>query len=465
MISIVSLIVLARVLTPEDFGLVAIAMIFVNFTEAVGNTGGQGYVLSRDKLDDDIVFTNWTLNFLISFVLGLVLAASCGLIADYYNDDRLINIILALGLLIIVRRLTSPKLVYKRKRQELGAISTWMIINKFVSVGLTISIALIYESYWALVVGHFISSIGFTLASYYISPSMPKFTLKNVKPQWAFSKWIMPQSVVSYLKAEIDTIYVSGQFDKATIGAYSSMRYYSAMPNKMFINTAISTLLPQLAEMKNNKKYFAQQLQVLLFIVALISCPIILLMNYHANFIIGLVLGEQWQQFSDLFAIFAFMIVTRTLSKLSNQLVMLSDKTKHLFYFSIVSVIVQLTVFMLFDFESVYQLATYKLIFDVLLAVGFYIYLTISIFNFKILLPMFSPIFPVATIAVVSGFLSSLLVAETNHLYGFLAHCFSTVLIFVILNLCLMIPLRKRVRCYDYGIKIFLKGSKKILKN
>lgn len=458
MISIVSLVVLARVLTPEDFGLVGIAMIFVTFSQSLGATGGHNYLLSRQEINDEMVFTSWTLDFLIYLAFASVLAVSSGYIAEYYEDDRLQAILWALSLLILMRAINSPKLVYKHKKQELGAISSWMVINKFISVGLTIAIAIIYESYWALVIGHLISTGGYALGTYYIAPAIPKLTLKNIKPQWGFCKWIMPRSIIGFAQSQIDTIWVSLHFDKPTIGAYNSMRYYASLPNMMLINTVYSALLPQIAEFKNNKPYYQKQMQVLLFIMALICSPIIYLMAFHANFVIGFILGSQWQPYSDLLAIFAFMIITMTTVNLASQIAMVNDSTKLLFYFSLASIVAHVGLFALVKFDDIYQLAIYKLTIDIFLSCGFLVYLIKIVFGAKAIFSLLWPIAPVAAYSYGAGVLTGMVITDTSQILGFLAHCTLMCCLFLLFNFLMIRIYKTRVHCFNYAYEVLLKG-------
>lgn len=202
MIGIVSLIILARVLTPEDFGLVAIALIFLNFVNVVTEVGGQAYLLSRERIDDQQVLSNWTLRFLINNSVALALALSSGLISIFYAEPRLIPIILVFSVQIFVNSVSSPGLIYLHKYQKLGALIRWQIASRFVTTGLTIAIAVIYETYWALVIGQFSITLSGCIVSYVVAPLKPRFTLVNIKEQWEFSKWILPQSISNFFRRD-----------------------------------------------------------------------------------------------------------------------------------------------------------------------------------------------------------------------------------------------------------------------
>ena len=150
---------MARILSPEDYGLVAIALIFLNFIDVISNTGGKSYLLSQETLTDELVYTSWTLGFLLKGTLSVLLAISSYPISLYYDDPRLMPIILVFSLQSFIGLLGSPGMIYKYKNQELGAITKWQIISRFVTTGITISIAIIYETYWALVIGQFLITV------------------------------------------------------------------------------------------------------------------------------------------------------------------------------------------------------------------------------------------------------------------------------------------------------------------
>ena len=106
LIGIVSLVILARILKPEDYGLVAIALIFLNFIVVISNTGGVSYLLSRETLTEDHVMTNWSLNLVLKGGLALLLALSSYPISLFYDDSRLMPIILVLSLHLKRRKVT-----------------------------------------------------------------------------------------------------------------------------------------------------------------------------------------------------------------------------------------------------------------------------------------------------------------------------------------------------------------------
>lgn len=464
LVSIVSLIFLARILSPEDFGLVAIAMIFVGFADAVSTTGSYRYVLSRETITKEVVYTAWSINFVVILSISLLLAYSSVLIADFYDDSRLISIIIAVSVLLVMRRLVSPGLIYKERSQDLGKLSVAKMAVKIISSIVTLSVAMLSKSYWALIVGHLVSAVLFSFASFYIAPMKLRLSFVNFKPQWDFSKWITPNAVINYFRSQMDTLLVSGLFGKDILGAYNSMKYYTSIPNSVFIGTIISPLLPQLAELKKHKEYFIKQVQVLVYVLAAICTPVIYLMFVHSKYIVTLILGEQWSSYSDMFAIFSFSIIKLTVAGVNGHFVMLHNKTKLALGFTVISIILQIVLFSAFDFSDVYKLATAVTILDTLLWVALFSYILNISLGRKYILLIFQPIILPLVVFCFAWSFSEIFVGFTNEHLFFVVHSFVFSVIYLSVGLATCYMLKSKLYYCDYVLAILVKGVSKLLK-
>lgn len=458
LIGIVSLIILARILTPEDYGLVAIALIFYNFIEVVSSTGGASYLLSRESLTDELVYTNWTVNFILRGSLAVLLAIASLPISNYYDDPRLVPIILVFSLQIFIGLLSSPGMIYKHKNQELGAITRWGIISRFITTGITIAIAVVFETYWALIIGQFLVTVSELIASYVIAPKRLKFSVHNVQPQWKFSKWVLLQSIVNFFRSQIDAIFVSTTFPKAVMGAYNSMRYYANIPTTMLINPAITVLITQFSQFKNNPVYFTKQVQVVLYILSLISAPIIYFMSTYADFLVDLILGEKWVAYSRLLAIFSYFTIVMVFNTLLSQIVMLKDSTRLLFFYSIGSTLLQVLLFVSYDFRDVYELASYKIGLDIISAALFFILIVATLLGKHTFLPLILPMLPAGVTIFLAGLLTKALMPPASSLLIFAGHALFTISVYSIVSLMTMWILRQRVHCFGYLFQLVEKS-------
>ncbi len=455
-IGIFSLMILARLLTPEDFGLVAIALIFLNFVDVISQSGGRQYLLSRNNLEDYQVHTNWTMNFILKNSLALLLAISSLFVADFYQDDRLVPIILVLSLQVFVLSMQSPGIIYKYKNQDLKAIMQWNLVSRLVTTGITISIAVFYKSYWALIIGQFMVASSTVIMSYVLAPKVPVFSLSNFKPQWSFSKWILPQSLVNFGKTQFDTIYVSTIFDKAVMGAYNSIRYYGNIPATMLVKPAFGTFLAQASQFKNTPSYFEKQLQVVFYLIGIICFPIISLIYQQYDFLVLLILGQQWIGYAELLGVFSFFTIVVALNHVVANIAMLKDKTFMLLLYSIFAMIVQIVVLVAVDFEDVFELAKYKIAIDIFSVFIFFV-LVVYLLVSKIAVLILSSVMSISVIFVlVSGFIAQQ-VSFYNVWVNFILQCTITLFIFGLLHLVTILLFKDKVHCFAYIHNLMLK--------
>jgi len=401
MIGIVSLIILARVLTPEDFGLVAIALIFMNFVTVVTEFGGPSYLLSREKINDQQVLSNWTLTFLIYNSVAVMLAISSVFIANYYEDPRLTPIILVFSLQIFVSSLASPGVIYLHKHQKLGALTRWQIASRFVTTAITIAIAVIYKTYWALVIGQFLVTLSSCIAGYVVAPLKPRFTLVNVKEQWEFSKWL-------------------------------------------------------------NAVYFAKQMQVTFFALTIIASPIIYLMIKHDAIIVKIILGDKWVEYSALLSTFSWLVFLNVINRILGQIAMLKDKTKLLLHYSIACVIAQVLLFSIVDFEDIYQLAQYKILTDVLLAGLFYVFIISRLLSLQSLWLISQPILISIGLIYVASLYDMIVPRMEHELIDFFVQCLAFAVAYGTTMLITMYLLKDKVYCFRYIFDKFNLVLKKI---
>ncbi|MFT6987445.1 MAG: lipopolysaccharide exporter [Psychromonas sp.] len=337
LIGLVSTLILARVLVPEDFGLVAIATLTLGFLDVLANTGSKQYLLRIDKIDSDIINTSWTIDFILRAIMAILLFAFTPLLAEYYDDERLEMILYVMASLIIVGQIRNPGLIYLIRQQNYAPTVKLSILTKFIAVGVAIAIALIYESYWALILGTYASVLMGSLGSFVIHPYRPKFCLKNAKEQWKFSSWLLPQSIIGFGRTQLDTIMVSAAADKSALGFYHIMKYIAFIPSSHLLLPATQPLLVQLAKTKHTKSHFSHQYNITFIATMLLTLPMTSLLFFYSELFVAVLLGEKWVNYAELFAAFSLLIPAFAILNQARRVLLVFGKTKHMFYYELVS--------------------------------------------------------------------------------------------------------------------------------
>ena len=396
LIGLISTLVLARILVPEDFGLVAIALLCMNFFEVLSKTGGLQYLLRADELTEDIVNTSWTIDLALKVPLAIVLAAVGPAISSFYGDERLTNIIYFLSLLLIVQSLKNPGEAFLRRNHEYLAIIKIGLIAKLASISTAISIAIIYESYWALILGQFVNSLSQTILSYKIHPHRPTFSLTNIKTQWQFSAWMIPQSIVGFFRTQLDTLLVSATFDKDVLGSYHVMKYLAFIPSANIVLPATQPLLVELAKVKHSSTFLKKQFNISFIVMMIIALPIVMLINDHHPLIIAILLGEGWVAYSELFSIFGLMIISNAILQQSMRILLVYGHTRLIFGYELSSFILIYSAIIMFGIEDIIFFSQIRVGLELISSIVLFVFVTTKYTDLRNLIHLIISLTPLA---------------------------------------------------------------------
>jgi len=378
LVGLVSTLVLARLLVPEDFGLIAIALMVMGLIDAMKQFGGGTYLLKSERIDTDMINTSWTISFLANLLMALVLILATPYIAEYYTDDRLKGVLWAFSGIWLVRSLGNPALVMLRREQNYLPIVKLSIFTKVIAVIVVIISAIIFESYWALVLGQLTTYTLMTIGSYFLYHHKLKFCLNNFKEQWQFSSWWTLQSLVGFFQTQLDTFLVSSMYDKSALGSYHTIKYFASMPITFFLQPASEPLFVELRKIKDNKEYFNQQFNVSFLVTLLVAAPLALFLMQEHYLVTATLLGDNWTEYSGLFAIFCISIITYTLQRQALDTMVILGSTKGLFYFQILSFVTVYGILLYRNATTIMEFSTIKVGLEISIAALLFIYITLK---------------------------------------------------------------------------------------
>ena len=445
LVGIVSTMILARLLVPEDFGLIAIAIVVMSFIDAMKQFGGAKYLLKSETINLDMINTSWTINFSSNLCMALLLVIAAPFIADFYTDDRLIEILWAFAGIWVIRSLGNPALVMLRRDQNYLPIVKLSIITKIIAIIVVIISSVTFKSYWALVLGQLTTYSLNTIGGYFLYHHRLSFCLKNVKEQWNFSGWWMLQSFVGFLKAQLDTLLVSSMFDKSALGSYHTIKYYASMPISFLLEPASEPLLVELRKIKDNKHYFNQQYNVSFIFSFVIAAPITLFLMQEHYLIVATLLGDNWLEYSELMAIFCLSIIAFNLQRQALDVIVILGSAKSVFYFQTFSFVMIYGILIYTGVNTVIEFAEMKVGLELAIAIVFFIFITLKYTSFSTLVKLIIGLSPI----VLSLLLSYYLTPEINDNYPIVIQLLGKAIPFFTIYLITMVIMGYILKSYS----------------
>ncbi|WP_158971652.1 oligosaccharide flippase family protein [Paraglaciecola sp. L3A3] len=450
LVGLVSTLVLARLLMPEDFGIIAIALMTMGLLEAMKEFGAGAYLMRSKDINKDMINTSWTIGLISTIVFALILAVSSPLVAAYFEDPRLIPVLCVYATMWLLRSVGNPGTVLLKREQNYLPIVKASIISKVISVVIVIPAAIYFQNYWALVIAQYSMSLTGVISGYIIHPHRPRLCLVNFKEQWKFSSWFLLQSILGYCRSQLDTFLVGSFFDKAALGSYHTMKYLASMPTTFLIGPATEPLLVQLAKIKDTKAYFSQQYNVSLIVPLCLAIPACLFIYYNHALVTHIILGDNWIEYSKLFAIFCISIFTILVQQHALRVLIIHAKTKQIFYFEILSFIGLYGYLLTQNFDEILVFSTSKIAIELLMALLVFIYVTIRYTSVNNLLQCFLCILPVAISAYIASYTTRHIILDQGEIIQFIITTASFGIIYFLSLIIQVMILRNMSREWAY---------------
>ncbi|BAU13331.1 plobable polysaccharide biosynthesis protein [Leptolyngbya sp. NIES-3755] len=325
-----TVVILARTLTPYDYGLTAIVFLTVEFANVFAVQGGiTNKLIQADEEDVGVLSdTAYWLNWIVCIAVFIVQCLAAFPIAWFYHDARLIlPICVAASVYLIIPVFTVQSgLILRENRMKIIAIAN--MTNSVISNVLTIGFALMGFGMWSIVLSHVLSNVSWLtvyLKNHRWRP--PKtFTLQRWQEILWFAKDPIAIGLLDKLRANLDYLLV-GRF----IGVEALGVYYFAFNAGLGISLNVIrmfaiTLLPYFCEVRGEidrlrEKYFKG-----LKVIAAIALPIIVLQSSLAPFYVPIVFGQRWIEAIPVMILICLSAIPRPFALAAEQLLLSVDK-------------------------------------------------------------------------------------------------------------------------------------------
>jgi lipopolysaccharide exporter len=304
-IGLVSTVILARLLTPQDFGLVAMAMAFIAIVEMLQAFGFDVALIQNQQASREHFDSAWALNILLAAMGAALLLAGAKPVAAFYQEPRVETILYVLAIGAFVQGFENIGIVAFRKELAFDKEFRFQLAKKLVGFAVVVTLAFMYRSYWALVLGALVGrSVGVAL-SYAVHPFRPRFRLAHTRSLVRFSKWLLINNALHVARQRAAAIYVGRFFGANALGQFSMSLEISTLPTTELsapINRAVFPGYTKLAQ--DDVALRAGFLKVISLIV-LITLPAALGIAVVATPVVSVLLGEKWEAAGPLIQILA----------------------------------------------------------------------------------------------------------------------------------------------------------------
>lgn len=341
LIGILNTILLARLLTPADFGLVAIATVVFAIVTAFMELPLSAALIQHRDPQREHYDTAFTLNGIRALIIASVLVVAAHITAFAYSDPRLVLIMYALGVGALITGAVNPRLVEFRRRLSFQQEMFVELANKLVGVVVAVAIAVVFRTYWAIVIGMLAAQMASLILSYILIPYWPRLSVRYWRSLFSFSSWLGLSAGLRAVNYRADHLAVGAVLGTAPLGQYSVGDNLASLPVRESMAPLAYVLFPAFSKLQDDPSRMRDayiRAQRLLVAVAL---PVGVGFALVAGPLVELVLGPQWSSAALVIQILSAIYALNAFSTPLTPLAMGMARTRILFLRDIVNLFVR----------------------------------------------------------------------------------------------------------------------------
>ncbi len=306
-ITTLSTVVLARLLTPQDYGLVAMVTAVIGFMRVFTDAGLSTATVQRSAITRELISTVFWINTGLGGGMTLLALASAPLMVWLYGDPRILWITFALATTFLLDALVAQHQALLRRRMRFVALAVVDVLS--LAAGLTVGISMAIKGfgYWALVWMQISSAVATALVIWMVEPWVPGLPSRGsgARSMVRFGAFLTGSNLLTYLFRNVDNILIGWRWGASPLGLYQKAYSLLMLPlnqvNAPISNVAISALSRVQNDGPSQRRYFIRGYTI----ATSITMPIVLASTIFSEDIIGFLLGEQWQPSVAIFRLLA----------------------------------------------------------------------------------------------------------------------------------------------------------------
>jgi PST family polysaccharide transporter len=290
----VSMIILARLLVPEDFGLIALATVISYTVEVFSEFNFDVWLIRKPDAERKDYDTVWSMSVVRGFVLGVLLFLVAPLGAVVFKDPRLESIIHVLALATAIYGFANVGVIDFRKNLEFSQDFRFMVSVRVLTFFITITCAFALRSYWALVIGILSERILHVILSYYLHPYRPKLALDSWREAFHFSKWLVVSNLLNFVYIRSDTISLGRFANPSELGLYTVAYEIANLATTELVAPIRRAVFPGYSKLAETEEGLQKGFIDVLALTLILASPLAIGIALCADPIVRLLLGDRW---------------------------------------------------------------------------------------------------------------------------------------------------------------------------
>lgn len=288
--------ILARLLSPEEFGVVAVALTVVQFLAMIGSAGLAAALIMQHDADEETVHSVFWANLYMALLMSVCLYAWAAPLGSLMGAAESAPLLQVMALLIPLQLAGDVAYTLLAKRMNFSKDAMWSTISESVAAIVAVGMAYLGFGIWALVTQLFCSALIRLIGLYSAARYLPRPVLRPRKlmPLLGFSSGVMGSEIANFVTFQSPMIIIARMLGLADAGAYSVANRFASIPNQVVLTAVMGVLFPAFSHMGEDRKRRSDALMLSTQVTTVLLAPAMFGLWAVAEPAMAVIFGPAW---------------------------------------------------------------------------------------------------------------------------------------------------------------------------
>lgn len=348
--------ILARLLSPEEYGLIGICLIFTTILNGIVDSGFSNALVRKKNVTNEDYNTMFITNLVISIILYVVLFFAAPFISKLFERDVLTNLIRVVGCILIANALSITQNTYLTKKIDFKTKTKASLISGLLSGFVGVTMACMGFGVWALVAQTLSKQLFNTICLWVFNRWIPnfRFSIRSFKYMWGFGSKLMLSGLLDNIWKHVYQVVVGVFYSPATLGQYSRSKEYANIFSANITSIVQRVSYPALAEIQDEEERMISAYRRVIKITMFVTCVCMISMGAVAEPLIYCLIGAKWHEAATYLPLICISMSLYPLHAINLNMLQIQGRSDIFLYLEIIKKIIGLIPILIGVFCNIY---------------------------------------------------------------------------------------------------------------
>jgi polysaccharide transporter, PST family len=344
-----SVLILARMLSPDDFGVMAMASPIFGFVALFSDLGINQATIQRAQLSVNQASVLFWISVIAALALSILLIALSPFVTEFYHDKRAGAVCAMSGFALVATGLGTQHLALLARTLRFKALAFNDACSAIVGLLGSIVAAALGASYWALVIGGFLAALAPTLCAFIQLPWVPGIPRKDAEFRsiFGFGANVTTFNIANYISRNFDNVLIGRRWGAGQLGLYDRAYKLLLMPLTQITGPVSKVIVPTLSRLIPNPDGYRYAYEIVISQLLLLAVPGVVVLISTADSLIPILMGQQWRGVVPIFLVLGFAGLIQPLNNSAGWLLITQSRTRLFAYWGLFGSLLNVAAFVI----------------------------------------------------------------------------------------------------------------------